>query len=240
MARPVTSPEPPPSRWPKATYLHEDTKGCTGLGTAPFGSFCSLFSVLWGALGAPFAILCAGDREMEPRIAQDIADFRKLRENGCVYVDKTAILHELVCDPTRSLYFISRPRRFGKSLMLSTLECIFRGQRDLFKGLAIDKLDYDWAEYPILHFSFAGIKIETLEAFKADFRRCVKKVLTEANCKWNEADFPGANFAQAITDLAKQAGNPVVILIDEYDAPVSHALADIKLATAIRSELSDF
>ena len=71
---------------------------------------------------------------MEPRIAQDIADFRKLRENGCIYVDKTAILHELVCDPTRSLYFISRPRRFGKSLMLSTLECLFRGQRELFKG----------------------------------------------------------------------------------------------------------
>ena len=177
---------------------------------------------------------------MEPRIAQDIADFRKLRENGCVYVDKTEILHELACDPTRSLYFISRPRRFGKSLMLSTLECIFRGQRDLFKGLAIDKLDYDWTPYPVLHFSFAGIKIETLEAFKADFRRCVKKVLTEANCTWNEADFPGANFAQAITDLAKQAGKPVVILVDEYDAPVSHALADIKLATAIRSELSDF
>ena len=81
-------------------------------------------------------------------IAQDISDFAKLRQNGCIYVDKTAILHELMCDPGRSLYFISRPRRFGKSLMLSTLECIFRGRRDLFKGLAIDKLDYDWAEYP--------------------------------------------------------------------------------------------
>ena len=173
-------------------------------------------------------------------IAQDIADFAKLRTNDCIYVDKTAILHELICDPGRSLYFISRPRRFGKSLMLSTLACIFRGDRERFKGLAIDKLDYDWTPYPVLHFSFAGIKVETLEAFKADFRRCVKKVLTEADCKWNEADFPGANFAQAITDLAKQAGKPVVILIDEYDAPVSHALADIKLATAIRSELSDF
>ena len=179
---------------------------------------------------------------MRPRIAQDTADFRELREKGYVYVDKTEQLYRLVngIDIGGKLFFISRPRRFGKSLMLSTLACIFRGQRELFKGLAIDKLDYDWTEYPILHFSFAGIKIETLEAFEADFRRCVKKVLTEAKCKWNEADFPSANFAQAITDLAKQAGKPVVILIDEYDAPVSHALADIKLATAIRRELSDF
>ena len=173
-------------------------------------------------------------------IAQDISDFAKLRQNGCIYVDKTAILHELACDPGRSLYFISRPRRFGKSLMLSTLECLFRGRRELFKGLAIDKLDYDWAEYPILHFSFAGIKAKTLEAFEADFRSRVKKVLTEAKCPWNDADFTNTNFSQAIVDLAKQAGKPVVILIDEYDAPVGHTLADIPLASAIRQELSDF
>ena len=179
---------------------------------------------------------------MRPRIAQDTADFRELREKGYVYVDKTEQLYRLVngIDIDGKLFFISRPRRFGKSLMLSTLECIFRGQRELFKGLAIDKLDYDWTSYPILHFSFAGITTKTLEAFEADFCFRVKKVLTEARCTWNDAISPGANFNQAITDLAKQAGKPVVILIDEYDAPVSHALADIKLATDIRRELSDF
>ena len=177
---------------------------------------------------------------MEPRIAQDIADFRKLRENGCIYVDKTAILHELVCDPTRSLYFISRPRRFGKSLMLSTLECIFRGQRDLFKGLAIDKLDYDWAEYPILHFNFAGIQSKTFEAFMADFKTCLEETFTAVKAPWNPTISPGANFRRAISALAEQSGKPVVVLIDEYDAPVSHALFDIKLATDIRQELSDF
>ena len=177
---------------------------------------------------------------MAERIAQDIADFRKLRENGCVYVDKTDQLHTLVCDLTRSLYFISRPRRFGKSLMLSTLACLFRGERDLFKGLAIEKLDYDWAEYPILEFSFAGIKATSMEDFEAEFRARVKKVLTKAQCAWDDAISPGANFNQAITDLAKQRGKPVVILIDEYDAPVNHALADIPLATAIRGELSNF
>ena len=177
---------------------------------------------------------------MEPRIAQDIADFRKLRENGCIYVDKTAILHELVCDPTRSLYFISRPRRFGKSLMLSTLECLFRGKRELFKGLAIDKLDYDWAEYPVLHFSFSGLNTDSIEAFQTDFKSSVREVLRDAKCAWSDADFPSANFRQAIQELAGRAGCPVVVLIDEYDSPVTHALDDIQKAEDIRKELSRF
>ena len=176
----------------------------------------------------------------EEKIAQGTYDFRVMREKGYRYVDKTALLYPLVTRDGDGFFFISRPRRFGKSLMLSTLECLFRGERELFKGLAIDQMDYDWTPYPVLHFSFAGIKTETLEAFKVDFRRCVKKVLVEAGCQWNDADFPGANFDQAITDLAKKAGKPVVILIDEYDAPVGHALADIPLATAIRTELSNF
>ena len=100
---------------------------------------------------------------MEQRIAQDISDFRELREKKFIYVDKTEPLYRLVegIDIGGKLFFISRPRRFGKSLMLSTLECIFRGERDLFQGLAIDKLDYDWTEYPVLQLSFAGIKTES-------------------------------------------------------------------------------
>ena len=174
------------------------------------------------------------------KIAQGTYDFRVMREDGFRYVDKTALLYPLVTRGRDGFFFISRPRRFGKSLMLSTLECLFRGERELFKGLAIDQMDYDWTPYPILHFSFGGIKATTLEAFDIDFRRCVKKVLTEAGCAWNDTDFPGANFAQAISDLVKKRGKPVVILIDEYDAPVGHALADIKLAEAIRTELSNF
>ena len=176
----------------------------------------------------------------EEKIAQGTYDFRVMREDGFRYVDKTALLYPLVTRGRDSFFFISRPRRFGKSLMLSTLECLFRGERELFKGLTIDSMDYDWESYPILHFSFGGIKATTLEAFDIDFRRCVKKVLTEAGCTWNDADFPGANFSQAISDLVKKRGKPVVILIDEYDAPVGHALADIKLAEAIRTELSNF
>ena len=179
---------------------------------------------------------------MEQKIAEDIADFRELREKGFVYVDKTEPLYRLVegVDIGGKLFFISRPRRFGKSLMLSTLECIFRGERDLFKGLAIDKMDYDWTDYPVLHFNFAGIKDTTLEAFEKDFRSCLEDTFATVKAPWNPAISPGANFRRAIKALSEESGKPVVVLVDEYDAPVSHALTDIKLATAIRKELSNF
>ena len=179
---------------------------------------------------------------MEQRIAQDISDFRELREKKFIYVDKTEPLYRLIegIDIGGKLFFISRPRRFGKSLMLSTLECIFRGERDLFQGLAIDKLDYDWTEYPVLQLSFAGIKTESLEIFKADFKTCLEESFVAAKAPWNPAITPGANLRRAITALAEEAGKPVVLLIDEYDAPVNHAMNDIAKATAIRDELANF
>ena len=129
---------------------------------------------------------------MGQMIAQSVYDFRIMREKGYRYVDKTDLLY-----PLDAFYFISRPRRFGKSLMLSTLENIFRGRRDLFKGLAIDKLDYDWAEYPILHFNFATMEIETLEAFKAGFVARVQEVFEAANAVYNPALAPNDNFSRA-------------------------------------------
>ena len=102
-------------------------------------------------------------------------------------------------------------------------------------------MDYDWKSYPVLHFNFAGLKVETLEAFKIDFSSRVKETLAKAGCAWNDADFPGANFSRAINTLAAGSEQKsVVVLIDEYDAPVSHALNDVPKAEAIRQELSDF
>ena len=177
---------------------------------------------------------------MEQKIAQGVYDFRIMREDGYVYVDKTALLGDLVTGGRDAYYFISRPRRFGKSLMLSTLECIFRGRRDLFKGLAIDKLDYDWAEHPILHFNFATMDVETLEVFKAGFVARVRRSLVEAGATYDPTQAPNDNFADAICFLARKRGKPVVVLIDEYDAPVSAALSDPAKATAIRTTLSAF
>ena len=177
---------------------------------------------------------------MEQKIAQSVYDFRKLREDGYTYVDKTALLYSLVTRYGDAFYFISRPRHFGKTLMLSTLECLFRGERELFKGLAIDKMDYVWESYPILHFNFSGLNVETLEAFEIDFRDHVKKVLIEVGCKWDDAISPHANFARAIYFLKQNRGKSVVILIDDYDASTNAALNDVAKAKAIRSELINF
>ncbi len=179
---------------------------------------------------------------MEQKIAQDIADFRELREKKFVYVDKTEPLYRLVegIDIGGKLFFISRPRRFGKSLMLSTLECIFRGERELFKGLAIDKMDYDWAEYPILHFNFATMDVTTLAGFQNAFLERVTQTFQGAKVDYDPTWTPAGNFAKAIKTLAAKRGKPVVILIDEYDAPVGATLDDIEKAKAIRAILSAF
>ena len=92
-------------------------------------------------------------------IAQSTYDFRVMRENGSVYVDKTGLLYPFIRRDRDALYFVSRPRRFGKSLMLSTLKYLFQGRRDLFKGLAIDSLDYDWARHAVLAFNFATMEL---------------------------------------------------------------------------------
>ena len=103
-------------------------------------------------------------------IAQSTYDFRVMRENGSVYVDKTGLLYPFIRRDRDALYFVSRPRRFGKSLMLSTLKYLFQGRRDLFKGLAIDSLDYDWAEYPVISLDFYTTIAPTLETFEANLR----------------------------------------------------------------------
>ena len=178
--------------------------------------------------------------EDEEKIAQGTYDFRVMREDGFRYVDKTALLYPLVTRGRDSFFFISRPRRFGKSLMISTLECLFRGERELFKGLAIDKMDYDWESYPILHFNFGTMDVTTLETFQAGFVARVQEVIEDAKATYNPTLAPNDNFSRAIKALAKDRGKPVVILIDEYDAPVGHALNDIAKAKAIRAKLSAF
>ncbi|MGM9741341.1 MAG: AAA family ATPase, partial [Candidatus Cryptobacteroides sp.] len=91
-----------------------------------------------------------------------IQSFEKLRNEGCVYVDKTALMYKMVKEG--SYYFLSRPRRFGKSLLISTLEAYFRGKKELFEGLAVAELEKDWIEYPVLHLDLNTQKYTTPEA----------------------------------------------------------------------------
>ena len=172
-------------------------------------------------------------------IATDTNDFPKLRERGCIYVDKTAFVHRMVSDANTRLFFISRPRRFGKSLTLSVLKALFTGRRELFEGLYIDKTDWKWEKYPVIHFEFNDITTTSVADFEASFAIHVRERLENAGYSYDASMPPPENFGRAIEKLsAANGGKGVVILIDEYDAPVGHALGNVDMAEAIRDRMS--
>ena len=172
-------------------------------------------------------------------IATDTHDFPSIRRDGKIYVDKTMFIHRLVAGNDTKLFFMSRPRRFGKSLTVSALKALFSGRRELFKGLYIDKTDWKWEKYPIIHFEFNDLATTSLAEFSDDLSAHVKERLIEAGYDYDESKSAHLNFGSAITSLsAANGGNGVVILVDEYDAPVGHALGDIDFAEKVRDRLS--
>ncbi len=165
-----------------------------------------------------------------------IQTFSKIREGGYVYVDKT----EYVYNMTRSSYvFLSRPRRFGKSLLTSTLESYFEGRKDLFKGLAIEKLEKDWIEYPVIRLDMSGGK----HLDKNALIRYILDVLAD-NAKRLGVEINAIDtniaFNQLIVNAAEKHGKKVVVLIDEYDAPlldVMHEDQNLKDLRAVMQNL---
>ncbi|MBR3821143.1 MAG: AAA family ATPase [Kiritimatiellae bacterium] len=175
---------------------------------------------------------------MKP-IATDTADFPSLRKDGCIYVDKTMYMHRLISTKGSKLVFVSRPRRFGKSLTISALKAIFQGRREFFEGLAIDKTDWAWEKYPVIHFEFNDVATDNLQEFEKDFAAHIKKRLSDVGYAYDVSNSVQYNFGEAIEQLsAANGGKGVVILIDEYDAPVGHTLDNIEVAEAVRARLS--
>ena len=172
-------------------------------------------------------------------IATDTHDFPAIRRDGKIYVDKTMFMHRLVTDPNARLFFISRPRRFGKSLTISALKALFQGRRELFTGLAIDKTDWTWETYPVIHFEFNDLTTTSVEEFARNLANHVGERLVEAGYAYDDSLSAHENFAKAIERLsAANGGKGVAILVDEYDAPVGHCLDDIAKAEAVRDRLS--
>ncbi|MBR4246423.1 MAG: AAA family ATPase [Treponema sp.] len=150
-----------------------------------------------------------------------IQDFEDLRRRGCIYVDKTSLVYKLATEGKP--YFLSRPRRFGKSLLLSTLEAYFLGKKDLFKGLAIEKLEKEWTQYPVLKISFGRGSYETKEKLLS----VIDSILCEHEDSFHlekHSDNPAVRFAALIRAANEQSGRQAVILIDEYDKPILDAL----------------
>ena len=171
--------------------------------------------------------------------ANDFVDLRTADGGNCIYVDKTDYFHRLVTDGGRKLFFIARPRRFGKSLMITTFKYIFEGRRELFKGLKIDKTDYDWKVHPVIHLNFGLCARGTYAAFMREMPDVVKTAIDKSGYVYDEKKPPSVNFLNAIEwHFAK--GTPCVVLIDEYDDPVARALANPDEAELIRDELAGF
>ena len=146
-----------------------------------------------------------------------IQSFDRIREDGYVYVDKTALIYELVSKGT--IYFLSRPRRFGKSLLISTLENYFLGRRELFRGLAIDSLEKEWKEYPVFHIDFNGKNFTSPMELKKSIETCIA-MQEEKYGKNPLADTYGARLAYVFEKAHEKTGRRVVVLIDEYDKPL--------------------
>ena len=174
---------------------------------------------------------------MDRRYPIGIQTFETVRKEGYCYVDKTALVHQLV--QNGKYYFLSRPRRFGKSLLISTLEAYFQGKKELFDGLALEHLERDWTEYPVLHLdlnarnyvdteSLPAILNQHLEAWEAFY----------GNEKKDRA--PEERFAYLIEKISRSTGKGVVVLVDEYDKPLLQALGNEPLLTAYRQQLKAF
>ena len=166
-----------------------------------------------------------------------IQNFGEIRKGRFAYVDKTRFIYKLADEG--KYYFLSRPRRFGKSLLISTIEAYFNGQKDLFEGLAIYDLEENWYKYPILH-----IDLNT-----ANFREkgSLFAILNDYLCKW-EAEYGKADsettlalrFKGVVERAAKKEGRNVVILVDEYDKPILQTFHDKELQDDYRNELKAF
>ena len=166
-----------------------------------------------------------------------IQNFESLRRDGYFYVDKTAKIFELV--RTGRYYFLSRPRRFGKSLLVSTLEAYFQGKRELFEGLAIEGLEKEWKDYPVIHLDLNAKKFDTEE----DLIRLIDRQLLVYESVYGSVPTDVTiddRFVSLIRNAAEKSGERVVILVDEYDKPMLQAIGNDGLQSQYRNTLKAF
>ena len=166
-----------------------------------------------------------------------IQTFEEIRKENYLYVDKTAMVYQLA--NVGKPYFLSRPRRFGKSLLISTFEAYFQGRKDLFEGLAITNLETEWERYPVLHLDLNAKKYETSDDLAAMLNQYLEKWEQKyGNEKRNRSS--EERFAYIIEQAYIQTGKQVVVLIDEYDKPLLQAILDESLLEEYRRTLKAF
>ena len=166
-----------------------------------------------------------------------IQTFEKIRKGGFLYVDKTKYVYD-VCHPGQFV-FLSRPRRFGKSLLTSTFDAYFSGRKDLFKGLAIEKLETEWKHYPVLHFDLSDIKKGTTEECELNLHSQLQDFERTYGCE-KASDELTIRFRELVKNISRKTESQVVVLIDEYDAPLLTVLHDSERLEPMRTLLQSF
>jgi hypothetical protein len=169
-----------------------------------------------------------------------IQDFEELRNRNCVYVDKTDLIYSLVNN--YATCFLSRPRRFGKSLLCTTLKAYFLGKKELFKGLAIESLETEWTVREVLHISFAGSDYKKIESLHRVLSTHLTQWEKKFGCNDDGDDSFGGRFKGVIKRAYEQSGKQIAVLIDEYDSPILDAISSNNetLRTDLRSTLRGF
>ena len=167
-----------------------------------------------------------------------IQNFESLREDGYVYVDKTERIYQLVTNG--KYFFLSRPRRFGKSLLVSTLKAYFEGKRDLFEGLAMARLEQEWKKHPVLLLDLNSGQYDSTEALREKLIHNLSCWENIWNLKADASQSVSSRFENVIRAAHKQSGQKVVILVDEYDKPLLAAIDNPELQDRFRSILKAF
>jgi hypothetical protein len=168
-----------------------------------------------------------------------IQSFQDIIEKGFLYVDKTKYINNLLVSG-KGAYFLSRPRRFGKSLLVSTLEAIFKNKRHLFKGLWLDSSEYVWEEFPVIKIDMSSVEKSTSERLYSGLRSAVIANAIREGINLDENKGPSLLFQELIQALVKKYNQQVVILIDEYDDPIIKHINDPEMAGKNREVLQDF
>ena len=167
-----------------------------------------------------------------------IADFERIRQDGRIYIDKTHLIYRM-CHESQFV-FLSRPRRFGKSLLCSTLKYYFQGRKDLFEGLAIADLEQDWKQYPVLHFDMSLCKN------KYEISQIISELHSqldyhEQRYHWEKTDgSPGERFKKLIQQVHTKTGLKAVVILDEYDAPLIDYLNKPEELATVRRIMQEF
>ena len=166
-----------------------------------------------------------------------IQSFKEIREGGYAYVDKTGVVYQLT--HSGKYYFLSRPRRFGKSLILSTIEAYFEGRKELFEGLAISEMEKEWNAYPVIHIDLNTGLYNSVENLRKHLYTQMSRLESEYGRNVDE-ELVSDRFTGVIRRAVEQTGNKAVVLIDEYDKPLLEVIGKPELQEAMRDELRSF